>query len=283
MGAYYNRNYSNEIESYLEAINKISLLTPEEEKRVAISVRQGNTESREILIAANLRFVVKTARKYLNCGLEFADLISEGNLGLLRAVESFEPDRGFRFISYAVYWIRQSIIKAISEKSKLVRLPLNLNNNLVTIRKKLQNIQNREATDQDMEKIAKEMSMNKMDVIQLIALKEYISLDKESVDDGKFLPNILFLESLERSPEKIAIQNDLHLQIKEILKELPPTEAEILKLRFGINSEKSGPKTLSEIGKMKGLSKERIRQIEEKALKRLENFQEIKKLRAYVA
>lgn len=267
---------------YLAQISKVPLLSREEEFETAVKARKGDRKAKQKLILANLRFVVQTAKRYSNCGLPIEDLISEGNIGLIRSVESFEPERGFHFISYAVYWIKQSIIKAISEKSKIVRLPLNLNNNLAAIERNLQENKLDEINDDSLEKISKEISMNKKDIIKLVAVtRKPTSLDKTvgSSANGKAVRD--FIPDERPSPQEEAIGNSLRENLIDSLQFLKENEAEIIKERFGIIGNE--PKTLLEIGKKQGLTKERIRQLEKQALDKLKQLLSARDLQIYVA
>ncbi|MBN8217871.1 MAG: RNA polymerase sigma factor RpoD/SigA [Spirochaetes bacterium] len=268
---------------YLNQINKIPLLTREQEYELACKARSGNAQAKQKLVSSNLRFVVQMAKRYAGSNLSLMDLVSEGNIGLLRAVETFDPDKGFHFISYAVHWIKQSIIKAISEKSKLVRIPLNLNNSLSHIEKSLRERHHGELTDRAVEDVSREMKMEKGDLLNLIEVtRPASSLDKIFDDEngGRPLRDVVEDQS-QPSPPSVAEFNALQGHIREVLSTLPDSEAEILVLRFGLDG--SAPMTLLEIGKRKGLTKERIRQIEKKALQALKAPQRSQRLMDFVA
>jgi RNA polymerase primary sigma factor len=268
---------------YLGQINKVSLLTREEEFDLAKRAQAGERLAKQKLVAANLRFVVQMAKRYANSNLGMMDLVSEGNLGLLRAVETFDPDKGFHFISYAVHWIKQSIIKAISEKSKIVRIPLNLNNSLTHIERALREKHHGELSDRSIEDVAKDVQMNKKDMLAIIEVtRPHASLDRVMEDDsgsGRSLGDMIQDEN-KSGPEQMVLDISLRENIFEALKTLSATEAEIIKMRFGL--EGKAPMTLLEIGKIKKLTKERIRQIEKKALESLKSPQNSKHLSDYV-
>lgn len=268
---------------YLAQISKISLLSRKEEFETAVKAQKGDKKAKQKLILANLRFVVQMAKRYSNCGLPIEDLISEGNLGLIRSADSFDPERGFHFISYAFHWIKQSIIKAISEKSKIVRLPLNLNNNLATIERHLQENKIDEINDKSLESLSNEVSMDKKDVINLVAVtRRPASLDKTvgEKDQGRTIKDFI-PDNKSPSPQEKAIENSLKENLMDSLQFLQKNEAEIIKERFGLNGKQ--PKTLLEIGEKQGLTKERIRQLEKKALGKLKQLAKIKELKVYVA
>lgn len=268
---------------YLNQINKIPLLTREQEYDLSLKARAGDEEAKKRLVAANLRFVVQMAKRYSGGNLSLLDLVSEGNIGLLRAVETFDPDKGFHFISYAVHWIKQSIIKAISEKSKMVRIPLNLNNSLSHIEKSLRERHNGEVNDQSVTDVSRELRMDKHEVVNLLEVtRSHSSLDK-TIDDengGRSLRDLV--EDVEQpTPQDRAEGNDLRTHLESALQSLPYQEAEVIRLRFGLDG--SEPMTLLEIGKRKGLTKERIRQIEKKALTSLKSPRRSSMLLDYVA
>jgi len=259
---------------YLNQINKVPLLTREEEFKLAVKARTGDQKAKQKLVSANLRFVVQMAKRYSNSNMGFLDLISEGNLGLIRAVETFDPNRGFHFISYAVHWIKQSIIKAISEKSKIVRIPLNLNNSLSHIEKAIRERHNGELNDRSLEEISKDMKMGKKEMLNLIEVtRTHSSLDKMMDEDsgsGNGKPFGDFLEDDKNAgPEDNVINDSLREDVRRLVSKLPTQESEVLVSRFGLDGKE--PKTLLEIGKEKNLTKERIRQIEKKALEALKH------------
>ncbi len=275
-------NDENILSMYLKEINKIPLLTREEEEEYARRAAKGDQEAKEKLIKANLRFVVNVAKKYQNQGLPLSDLISEGNIGLINAIERFDVDKGYHFISYAVWWIRQAILKAICEKSRMIRLPLNRANELVQIEKMRKTLHTETGSEPELEEIAKSLDMDKEHVVDLINIsRDLISLEtpvyteKDSSVLGEFIEDKNY-----RSPDEIVIEKSLKEDINNVLKTLTPKEADIIKYRFGLDGRR--PMSLKEIGNKYNLTKERIRQIEKKALKRLQHPSRRQYLEAYV-
>ena len=268
--------------TYLNQISKIPLLSREEEYELAQKAKQGDPRAKQRLITANLRFVVQTAKRYTTSGLPLMDLISEGNIGLMRAVESFDPEKGFHFISYAVHWIKQSIIKAISEKSKIVRLPLNLNNTLSTIEKTIREDGHRELDDKALNKISRDVSMDKKDMVNLLSVtRKHSSLDKViGQSDGTTLKEIIS-GNMDETPEEKTTKSMIKSQVKDLLKGISDQEREVIVGRFGLDGQ--SPKTLLEIGQELGLTKERIRQIEKKALDSLKKTKEAEDLKVLIA
>lgn len=273
----------NLLSMYLKEINAIPLLTREEEYETALAVADGDKKAKEKLIQANLRFVVNVAKKYQNQGLPLSDLISEGNIGLMNAVDRFDAAKGYHFISYAVWWIRQAILKAICEKSRMVRLPLNRANELVQIDKARKLMTNNRTEEEELKEIAGLLRMDETLVRDIVNIsRDMISLDspvfteKDSSSLGDFLEDTMY-----EQPETLAIENSLKEDIDEILDTLTEKEAEIIRYRFGLNGYKA--MSLKEIGDIYNLTKERIRQIEKKALRRLQHPSRMEKLEAYVA
>jgi RNA polymerase primary sigma factor len=273
----------NILSLYLKEINKIPLLTREEEDRYARLAAQGDKEARGKLLKANLRFVVNVAKKYQNQGLPLSDLISEGNIGLLNAIERYDVNKGYHFISYAVWWIRQAILKAICEKSRMIRLPLNRANELVQIEKARKLVQNSsKSEDAEMKEIARLLNMDETHVADLVNIsRDLVSLEtpvyaeKDSSSLGDFVEDSGF-----KHPEEVVIHESLKEDINKILKTLSEKEAEIIQYRFGLNGRT--PLSLKEIGEKYNLTKERIRQIEKKALKRMQHPSRSEILKAYL-
>ena len=275
-------NEENLLALYLEEINRIPLLTREEEDLIARAALDGDSKAKDTLITSNLRFVVNVAKKYRNNGIPFEDLINEGNLGLMTAVDKFDPEKGYHFISYAVWWIRQSILKAVCEKSRSIRLPLNRANELVQIQKTGREISRVTGEQVDAKEIAAILGMDTKKVKELIEIsQDLISLDtptSESADSGS-LGDII--ESTYHSPEDQAMNKSLQESINKELKGLNEKEALIINLRFGLNNNK--PLSLRAIGDMIGVTKERVRQIEKKAIEKLRLSANSESLEAYVA
>ncbi|MDR2158818.1 MAG: RNA polymerase sigma factor RpoD/SigA [Treponema sp.] len=273
----------NVLSMYLQEINRIPLLTREEEDATARAAAKGNRAARDKLVSANLRFVVNVAKKYQGQGLPLPDLISEGNIGLMNAVERFDVDKGYHFISYAVWWIRQAILKAICEKARMIRLPLNRANELVQIEKARKVVQERENTETEIHEIAKLLDMDAEHVADLINIsRDLISLEnpvyanKDSSTIGDFIEDENY-----RSPDAQVVDGALHDDLESVLDTLNKKEADIIRFRYGLGNRV--PMSLKEIGDRFNLSNERIRQFETQALKRLQQPSRMHLLAAYVA
>jgi RNA polymerase primary sigma factor len=273
----------NVLSMYLKEINEIPLLTREQENKYARAAAKGEKFAKDMLVKSNLRFVVNVAKKYQNQGLPLTDLISEGNIGLMNAIERFDVEKGYHFISYAVWWIRQAILKAICEKSRMIRLPLNRANELVQIEKARKELQSGRAEDPELRDIARAVNMDEDHVLDLINIsRDLVSLEtpvyneKDSSQLGDFIE-----DSGYDHPEDIAIEHSLIEDINEVLQTLSAKEAEIIQYRFGLNGR--SPLSLKEIGDKYNLTKERIRQIEKKAIKRLQHPSRSQYLESYTA
>jgi RNA polymerase primary sigma factor len=277
------REDENIIALYLKEINRYKLLTREEEKEYALKASKGDMESKEKLINANLRFVVNVARQYQSQGLPLEDLISEGNIGLINAIEKFDVTRGYHFISYAVWWIRQRILKAISEKSRMIKLPMNRIAEISRIEKIKDELRTKNGLESRISEIAKELHMEKDLVAELINIsREMLSLDNpvfiehDSAELKDFIP-----DRMNKSPTDIVLNHSLQDEINHVLQSLTKKEAEIIEYRFGLNGKM--PASLREIGRHFNLTKERIRQIEKRAIDRLKENDEIQLLRNYLS
>lgn len=268
---------------YLREINKIPLLTRKEEVYLARRAAKGTQSAKEKLIKANLRFVVNVAKKYQNQGLTLSDLISEGNLGLITAVDKFDVEKGYHFISYAVWWIKQSILKAICEKSRMIRLPLNRANELLQIEKVKREIGSNKDGEADIEEIADFLDMDKSRINDLInASKEFVSLETPlSSDKDANTISDLMEDTKGANPEGVLINNTLQDSIESVLSTLTEKESNVIRYRFGLNGER--PHSLKEIGDKYNLTKERIRQIEKKAISRLRHPTRSQKLQSYMS
>ena len=274
----------NVLAMYLKDINKIPMISHEEEIELAKKAQAGDAVAKNKLVNSNLRFVVNVAKKYQNHGLDLTDLISEGNIGLLTAVEKFDVSKGYHFISYAVWWIRQSILKAICEKSRAIRLPLNRANELVQIEHAKKVIGSKKSEQQEFEEIAAMLNMDAGHVRDMVNIsRDIVSLDAEINDGGDGhtkLADFYEDESYER-PEEKAITEAMHDDIKKVVDTLRPNEAKVIRMRYGLNGLK--PMSLKEVGQECDLTKERIRQIEKHAIVRLQHPTRARKLEAYVA
>jgi RNA polymerase primary sigma factor len=277
-----SRDDENVLSIYLREINKIPLLTREEEDHYARLAETGDENAKHKLVQANLRFVVNVAKKYQNQGLPLSDLISEGNIGLMNAIERFDVDKGYHFISYAVWWIRQAILKAICEKSRMIRLPLNRANELVQIEKVRKEIQGRYGDEAEIRKIASTLNMDKEHVADLINIsRELISLETPVYNekDSSILGDFVEDEGY-KAPDSQVEEQALREDINYVLSTLSQKESDIVQYRFGLNGR--SPLSLKEIGDRYHLTKERIRQIEKKALRRLQHPNRVRRLQAYV-
>ncbi|MDX9783621.1 MAG: RNA polymerase sigma factor RpoD/SigA [Spirochaetia bacterium] len=272
----------NILSIYLKEINKIPLLTREQENDYATRAAQGEKFAREMLVKSNLRFVVNVAKKYQNQGLPLSDLISEGNIGLMNAIERYDVNKGFHFISYAVWWIRQAILKAVCEKSRMIRLPLNRANELVQIEKARKNFEGL-SEDQEIRDVATYLNMDPDHVAEIVAVsRDLVSLDSPVYDEknasvvGDFIENDLY-----QSPENYASELSLKDDLNKVLEMLNLKERQVIEYRFGINGRR--PMSLKEIGDRMHLTKERIRQIEKAALRKISVPEVMERLEAYVA
>ena len=279
----YSEEDKDVLSIYLKEINRIPMISHEEEYELALRAQKGDKRAREKLINANLRFVVTVAKKFQGQGLPLEDLIDEGNIGLLTALEKFEPEKGYHFISYAVWWIRQSIMKAVCEKSRAVRLPLNRANELFQIQKAQKKlIHENESNDVSVEEIAKEAGLEPALVADLMSIsREMVSFDAPvtSSTDGSDSKLGDFIEDDDLGPEELSMQKCLKEDINTVLSTLTDKEKEIITLRFGLNN--NAPMSLKEIGEIYNLTKERIRQIEKRALERLKQPSRSKLLESY--
>jgi len=277
------RDSENILSMYLKEINKVPLLTRAEEQLYAAQAAKGEKAAQEKLIKANLRFVVNVAKKYQNQGLPLSDLISEGNIGLMNAIERFDVTKGYHFISYAVWWIRQAILKAICEKSRMIRLPLNRANELVQIEKIRKELQSQKGEEPPVADIARRLDMDASHVSDLLNIsRDLVSLETPiyAEKDSSLLGD--FIEDKDyRAPDDHVMDKSLREDINSVLQTLSDKEADIIQYRFGLNGRR--PLSLKEIGSRYNLTKERIRQIEKKALKRLQHPSRSQYLKAYVA
>ncbi|MCS7298428.1 MAG: RNA polymerase sigma factor RpoD/SigA [Spirochaetia bacterium] len=266
-------NSENVVLKYFKAVEKFPLLKREEEIELAKRASEGDKEARAKLILSNLRFVVSVAKSYINTGIPIADLISEGNVGLIVAVDKFDYRRGLHFISYAVWWIKQSILKYISERSRLVRFPMNRTNELLKIEKFIKEYEMKNGSQPSVETISKELNIKEKDVQILLnrKSKSYVSFDDNVFDDNEATyGDILNIENQTvEHPEKTIMRNALSEEIRSIVEALPEKEREVIKYRFGFYGK---PYSLKEIGEIMGFTKERVRQIESRAIDRMKEI-----------
>lgn len=269
------------IEKYLEEIGGYSPLTPDEEIELARRIRKNDTRALDKLVKANLRFVISVAKEYQGQGLPLQDLISEGNLGLIKAAQRFDETRGFKFISYAVWWIRQSILQALAEQSRVVRLPLNRVGAINKVGRALEELEKRFGREPSMEEIADKMEMTAYEVADVLKTSaRHLSLDEPfKEEEGNSLLDVLESDRY-APPDDTLMQESLQVEIDKVLSTLKPREAEIIKLYFGLDGDR--PLTLEEIGEHFKLTRERVRQIKEKALRRLRHRSRLEPLRKYL-
>ncbi len=267
---------------YLNEIHKIPMLSREEEMETAVAAREGSAAARDRLVRSNLRFVVTVARKYQSYGLSLMDLINEGNLGLIKAAERFNPDRGYHFISYAVWWIKQSILFAIQQKSHLIRLPLNRTADLRRLEEAERYLDNQEGMESTLENLALALDMRKEDLNHLINMsRDHLSLDAPMAEGEDFSLGDNIQDDAAVMPERTVEDDDLKKDIAECLETLTKREKQVLSLRFGLGGVQV--LSLQKIGKRIGLSKERIRQIEKKAIRKIRTGRSGQHLAAYLA
>jgi RNA polymerase primary sigma factor len=272
---------SQSLDKYLQEIGRVDLLTAEQEIELAIKIKNGDQHALEALTKANLRFVVSVAKQYQNQGLSLGDLINEGNLGLIKAAKRFDETRGFKFISYAVWWIRQSILQALAEQSRIVRLPLNRVGALNKIGKAYSNLEQEFEREPSPAELAQELDMDVVEVSDALKISgRHVSMDAPfSQGEENSLLDVIQNDQ-QPSPDFVLISESLKSEIKRALSTLSEREAEVIKLYFGLNKEHS--LTLEEIGEKFNLTRERVRQIKEKAIRRLRHASRSKNLRAYL-
>lgn len=273
------RNYleSRNLKLYLEQIAKFPTVSEEEEKKLGERIRQGDREALRHLIEANLKFVVSYVKKYRGMGLSLLDLINEGNIGLIEAAKRFDPGRGVRFISYAVWWIRQAIIHALSQYSHIYNIPQKLSDQISLMKKRTAELKTKLGQDPSREEIAQAMGLTREDIedLELLAERNVSLSDKVFEDDLEVEDRIS--DDLTPSVEYQIIRSSVQQQIREVLEELDEKEALVLKLRFGLDDDR--PRTLQEIGDQLSLTRERIRQIEQRAMRKLGRSHKLHQLR----
>lgn len=273
---------SQSLEKYLQEIGKVDLITPEEEVRLAIRIKQGDQPALEKLTKANLRFVVSVAKQYQNQGLSLSDLINEGNLGLIKAAQRFDETRGFKFISYAVWWIRQSILQALAEQSRIVRLPLNkvgLSNKISKAYSQLEQEFEREPSSDELATIL-EINTEEVEATLGVAAR-HVSMDAPFIDgEDNTLLDVLENPNSVSADSELAHHDSLRREIDRSLSTLTDRQKDVIKLYFGIGMEHQ--LSLEDIGEKFGLTRERVRQIKDKAITKLRSASRCKLLRNYL-
>lgn len=269
------------LDKYLQEIGKVELLTAEDEVILAQKIRQGDQQSLEKLTKSNLRFVVSVAKQYQNQGLSLPDLINEGNLGLIKAAQRFDETRGFKFITYAVWWIRQSILQALAEQSRIVRLPLNKIGSINRINKAYARLEQQYEREPNAEEVAALLEIQVTDVQESMRNSgRHLSMDAPLIQDEDNTMYDVMRSDDNITPEADLIHESLRAEINRIVATLPPREAEVIKLFFGLDG--SYPMTLDEIGEKFVLTRERVRQIKEKAIRRIKQNAKSKILKSYL-
>ncbi|MDO8574040.1 MAG: sigma-70 family RNA polymerase sigma factor [bacterium] len=269
------------LDLYLREIGTTPLLTSVQERRLAARIKQGDETALQSLTKANLRFVVTVAKQYQNQGLELGDLINEGNIGLTKAAKRFDETRGFKFISYAVWWIRQAILQALAEQSRIVRIPLNRIGTLHKIGKVSSALEQELGRDPSPDEIAKELKIPEEEISDtMVIANTHLSLDAPfATSEDNSLMDVIENETQE-SPDTSLLKDSLKLEIEKALSTLAPREARVIQLYFGLEMDR--PLTLEEIGNRFNLTRERVRQIKEKAIRRLRHASRSRSLKAYL-
>lgn len=269
------------LEIYLREIRRKDLLTPEQEVEFARRIRDGDRSALDELVQGNLRFVVSVARQYTGRGLSLADLINEGNVGLIKAAERFDHTRGFRFISYAIWWIRQSILQALSEQTRVVRIPVNRAGKASKISKAAQALEQDFGRRPTNEEIAEKLDMTEEEVVQHLAFVfRPVSLDAPATEEGETPLGNLLTDDEAHAPDQRVVDLDLARDLKEAMETLNPRERRILRDYFGMETGEGT--TLEAIGKELGLTRERVRQLKERAIRKLLQRHDREKLRSYL-
>lgn len=273
---------SQSLEKYLQEIGKVELITPEEEVRLAARIRQGDQKSLDRLTKANLRFVVSVAKQYQNQGLSLPDLINEGNLGLIKAAQRFDETRGFKFISYAVWWIRQSILQALAEQSRIVRLPLNKVGLTNRIQKAYSTLEQQFEREPSAEELAEMLDMDLEEVSATLGISaRHVSMDTPlSEGEDNTLLDVLENPNAEKTDGELDHKESLKTEIDRSLKTLTERQKEVICYFFGIGVDH--PMSLEDIGEKFNLTRERVRQIKDKAITKLRTTNRCKLLRTYL-
>jgi len=273
---------SQSLEKYLQEIGKVDLLTPEEEVDLAIRIKQGDQIALEKLTKANLRFVVSVAKQYQNQGLSLSDLINEGNLGLIKAAQRFDETRGFKFISYAVWWIRQSILQALAEQSRIVRLPLNKVGSLNKINKAFASLEQKFEREPTPEELSEVLEIDHKEIRTTVSVAaRHVSVDAPFVDgEDNSLLDVLENSNIADTDVSLSYKDSLRKEIERSLNTLTERQRDVVKLYFGIGVEHS--MSLEDIGGQFGLTRERVRQIKDKAINKLKSTSRSKLLKNYL-
>ena len=271
------------IRAYLKKIGSIPLLTHEQEVELAIRIHQNDNKAKDQLVNANLRLVVSIAKRYIGRGMQFLDLIQEGNIGLIRAVEKYDYEKGYRFSTYATWWIRQAITRAIAEKSREIRLPVHMHEKYNKIKRTIAHLSNMNGSEPSIEEVAQEVGMKPDDIRNIIkSCQDTISLDTPIGEEEDSHLGDFIADDETVSPFESAAQDSLKICMMKMLKEeLTPREEKVIKLRYGVEDDRV--RTLDEVGKIMGITRERVRQIEAKALRKLRNPRCVKVLRDFAA
>ncbi|MBN1755030.1 RNA polymerase sigma factor RpoD/SigA [bacterium] len=275
------RSMDRALDLYLKEIGETPLVTAEEEIELAKQIHKGDQKALQHLIKANLRFVVSVAKQYQNQGLSLTDLINEGNIGLIKAAKRFDEKRGFKFISYAVWWIRQSILQALAEQSRIVRLPLNKIGTLHKIGRTHKRLEQELGRPPSALEIAEELDLSPEEITHTLRISNsHLSLDTPFTEGETNTLKDVIKDRQQEAPDEYLNRSSLSTQIKKALSTLSEREAEVITLYYGINRDES--LTLEQIGKRFNLTRERVRQIKEKALRRLRHASRRRKLRPYI-
>ena len=272
---------SQSLDKYLQEIGKVDLLTPDEEVTLAQRIKDGDQQALEKLTKANLRFVVSVAKQYQNQGLSLGDLINEGNLGLIKAAQRFDETRGFKFISYAVWWIRQSILQALAEQSRIVRLPLNRVGSLNKISKTFSELEQKYEREPSPDELAEVLDLATSEVVDTMKISgRHVSMDAPFIQgEENSLLDVLENDN-DDTPDHELLNDSLRKEVQRALSTLTQRESDVIALYFGLNGENA--MTLEEIGEKFNLTRERVRQIKEKAIRRLRHTSRSKALKPYL-
>ncbi len=265
---------------YLSEVEKVPLLSQEEEYELAVRAKSGDLRARDRIVSANTRFVISVAKKFQGRGLSLEDLISEGNIGLLIAVDKFEPEKGYHFISYAIWWIRQSILKALADKSRMIRLPMNKAADYVQVQSVKYRLE-QDGEQTSLENIAGECDMTASQVAEILSYARDVMSLNTPVSEGEGTTFGDFIESDDAGPEDIVIEESLSESVDRLLGELSEKERDVIVRRFGLHDVEQ--MSLQEIGEIYGLTKERIRQIEKKVLEGFRGDSRVQDMKCYIA